>query len=777
MKRRTKLLLASAALAGLLSTGAAISAQDARRQDAAKGQAAAGAATAPAGGAQQPKAAQTDVPVKVVVLFSSGVGYFEHFGTVKGEGTTELRFKTQQINDILKSLVLQDLDGGKVAAVTYPSQDPVAKTLKSFQVDITNNPTLADLLNQLRGAKVSITAGAENLEGTVLGVEKKQRVVGGEKDGKPVEVSVMNLLTASGIRSVQLDDVRNLQIDDAQLREELGRALAALAQARDQDKKPVSVSFRGQGERRVRLGYVVEAPVWKTSYRLILSDQPNGAAPQGRERSGAAPQGREPGRAAPTGPAGSGSAPRANDGAEKSPLPGDGKLQGWAIVENQTDSDWNDVQLSLVSGRPISFIQNLYQPLYIPRPVVQPQLYASLTPQTYEGGMAGAKDAPADFAAAAPPPPAPMVQRQQEMKRIRPGTNAGAAGRGMDSVEAAQEAQQLGAIDPSASVASVASAAKVGELFQYTVGNVSLPRQKSAMIPVVTDDVQVERLSIYNQNVLARNPLNGARVRNTTGKHLLQGPVTVLDGGAYAGDARIDDLPPGQERLLSYGVDQQLIVDATKNKEDSAIQTGRIVKGVLEITNKQVFTQDYVNENKADKDKTLLIEHPVRQGWKLVEPAKADESTEAVYRFKGSVPAGKQSKLTVRQEVITGQQVAILPSDIGQLEFFSKTGEIPRPVREALAKAVGMKYALVDTQRLIAERQKRIGEITQEQNRIRSNMSSVSSTSEYSNRLLKKLNEQETTIEKLQIDAESLREKQRQQQKDLEDYLAGLNVG
>src|SRR5688572_10061159 len=144
-------------------------------------------ATAPAGQAQQ------DVPVKVVVLFSSGVGYFEHFGTVKGDGTTELRFKTQQINDILKSLVLQDMDGGKVAAVTYPSQDPISKTLRSFQVDITANPSLSDLLNQLRGAKVSLSAGAESLSGTVLGVEKKQRPVGKADEGKLAEIAVLNL--------------------------------------------------------------------------------------------------------------------------------------------------------------------------------------------------------------------------------------------------------------------------------------------------------------------------------------------------------------------------------------------------------------------------------------------------------------------------------------------------------------------------------------------------------------------------------------------------------
>src|SRR5882757_8036472 len=287
----------------------------------------------------QPATAQgNSVPVKAVVLFSSGVGYFEHFGTVKGSGSTELRFKTQQINDILKSLVLQDMDGGKVTTISYPSQDPIAKTLRSFQIDITSNPSLGDLLNQLRGAKVKATAGAENLEGTILGLEKKQKPAG---DKGTVEVWVLNLISGGTIRSVELDQVSKLELEDPQLQEELGKALTALSQARDQDKKPVTINFNGEGERHVRLGYVVETPIWKTSYRLVMGDA-------------------------------------------KDPKQAKHSLQGWAIVENQTDNDWNDVQLSLVSGRPISFIQDLYHPIYIPRPLVFPNVYASLRPQTYD---------------------------------------------------------------------------------------------------------------------------------------------------------------------------------------------------------------------------------------------------------------------------------------------------------------------------------------------------------------------------------------------------------
>src|SRR5258705_10255464 len=288
------------------------------------------------------KAPDANVPVKVVVLFSSGVGYFEHAGSIKGNASTELRFKTNQINDILKSLLLQDLGGGKVTTVVYPSQDPIEKTLRSFQVDITGDPSLAELLAQLRGAKVQVTAGGDVLNGTILGLEQRPKAVG-EKGS--IDVWVLNLISGGTIRSVELADAKKIELEDAQLQEELSKALTALAQARDQDKKPVTLNFTGDGERQVRIGYVVETPIWKTSYRLVLPGEAKADKP---------------------------------------------KLLGWAIVENQTDNDWGNVQLSLVSGRPISFIQDLYRPLYVPRPVVQPELYASLRPQTYDAGMGGA---------------------------------------------------------------------------------------------------------------------------------------------------------------------------------------------------------------------------------------------------------------------------------------------------------------------------------------------------------------------------------------------------
>ena len=679
-----------------------------------------------------------DVPVKVVVLFSSGVGYFEHAGLIQGTSTAELRFKTNQINDILKSLVLEDANGGKVTAVTYPSQDPISKTLRSFQIDITSNPSLGEMLNQLRGAKVKVNAGVDNVDGTILGLEKKKKPAGGDKG--IVESWTLNLITGGTIRSIDLDSVSKLELEDKQLQEELGKALTALAQARDQDKKPVTINFTGDGQRNVRLGYVVETPIWKTSYRLILSDDAKGKP---KDKSA---------------------------------------LQGWAIVENQTDNDWNNVQMSLVSGRPISFIQDLYQPLYVPRPTVKPELFASLRPQTYDGGMEEKKEAQvfqrqlqsAQLMDAAKDA-APMAKRKSMAEkgeaRAQFGGGAGGAGGAVLSDAPAEP------MDPTASIASVASAAKVGELFQYTVGNVSLPRQRSAMIPIITDPVELERLSIYNQSVLQKNPLNGARLKNTTGKHLLAGPITVLDGSSYAGDASIDNVPPGQERLISYGIDLQLLVDPTKNSQSSRIQSGKIIKGVLLITNKNVAIQEYRADNKGDKDKTLVIEHPIRQGWKLVDTDKPLETTEMLYRFKGQVPAGKATVLKVTEEVIESQEFAILPnSDVGSFDWYSKQGEISKAVREALIKVMQMKYAIVDVERKINDHDVQVNNITQEQNRLRENMKTVNAQSEYYTRLMKKLNDQETSIEKLQSEKEELQKTLVSRHNELEKYLTDLNV-
>jgi hypothetical protein len=675
---------------------------------------------------------QTDVPVERVVLFSSGVGFFEHRGKVEGNAKTELRFKTEQINDILKSLVLQDLDGGKIGSVVYPSQDPLSKTLRSFQVDIRTNPSLGELLNQLRGSELTVESQGTTIEGTILGLEKKKVKIA---DDEIIETWVLNIIEGGTIRSVDLADTSRIELKDKELQEELAKALLVLAQSRDQDKKPVTIEFSGDGARRVRLGYVVETPIWKTTYRLMMPES------VGKD--------------------------------------GQGSLQGWAVVENQTESDWSNVELSLVSGRPISFVQDLYQPLYIRRPVVQPELYASLSPQTYEGGLGGG----GEFGAGQPYAQAPSPAESRIQSRRAKGRKmneerdriAGVALTGADA-PASMVFSDGDQSDYAESISSLADAADMGELFQYKVNGVTLPRQRSAMIPIVTDDIDVERVSIYNQGVLAKHPLNGARLTNSTGKDLPQGPMTVLDDGGYAGDAQIDHFPPGQSRLLSYAVDLDVRVDATKLNSTDALQTGSLVKGVLMLKRKLSHTQIFAIENKASRNKTLVIEQPRMANWKLVDSTEPFETTEELYRFKTNVDAGKASEFKVTQEYIRDEQLALLSTNVDRIEFFIRAREIPENVRTALVKTMQLKQILSTTEMNLQQHRDRIESITQEQERIRENMKSVKQSSEYYTRLLTKLNDQETTIEMEQATVAKLQEEVNQQRQELADYLNNLTV-
>ncbi len=666
------------------------------------------------------------VPVTKVMLFSSGVGYFEHAGSVRGNASTELRFKTSQINDILKSIVLQDEDGGHIGAITYPSLDPLDKTLKSFQVDITRNPSLADLLNQLRGARVTIAIQAEHLTGTILGVERRQKAP--DRGEQPVEVPVLNLMTGASIRSIELPSISSLTLDDPQLQDELTKALTALVQARDQDKKPVTINFRGTGDRRVKIGYVVETPVWKTSYRLLLGD--NSSA----------------------------------------------YLQGWAMVENQTETDWSNVSLSLVSGRPVSFIMDLYRPLYATRPVVRPELYAGLTPQKYEDAINAATRS--RFAKR-------KAARHDLRQRARgsPATRRGGRRIGYDA-NGRPDALQLSEVVVTGSVERARRRVISPTTRLLGTDGRAVPvrrRQRHARAPqvgdapIVNDSVEVERLSIYNESVLASHPLNGVRMKNTSGKHLLQGPLTVMDGG-YAGDARIDDLPPGQDRLLSYGVDLETLattkwLSSSRRRDDWQDRQGR----ALDRAAHRVV--EVVRAREQDrKDKTIIIEHPVRAGWTLVDTPKPLETTPAVYRFKGDAPAHKVATLTVKEQSVQTESLAMLPMDVTQLLFYQRTGSIPSNVRDAIAKAIALKNAVTDLDRQIAARTQDINGITAEQGRIRENMKTVSNTTQYYQRLLTKLNEQESTLESLHNDRDALTTKRDAARKELEDYLANLSV-
>ncbi|MBF0460715.1 MAG: hypothetical protein HQL87_04890 [Magnetococcales bacterium] len=266
--------------------------------------------------------AWAEVPVRAVALFASGVGYFQHAGSVAAPGEVRLSFKEEQIDDLLKSLVVEDVDGGAALQAVYPSREPLDRLLAGLQVDLSDNPGMGELLTRLRGARVSVTFQGEVLTGRIASAE--QRPVTLDHKGESIHDWVVNLSAEDGmLRSLPWREVRTLQILEDRVRQDLGRALELLDGNRGRERREVVIPIPGQGSKRVRLGYVMESPVWKSAWRLSL--------------------------------------PALEAKTDK------GRLQGWAIVENQSGQDWRDVRLTLASGRPISFIEELSKPWYRPR--------------------------------------------------------------------------------------------------------------------------------------------------------------------------------------------------------------------------------------------------------------------------------------------------------------------------------------------------------------------------------------------------------------------------
>jgi hypothetical protein len=488
------------------------------------------------------------------------------------------------------------------------------------------------------------------------------------------------------------------------------------------------LTFDGTGQRRVRVAYIIATPVWKTSYRLVLTDN-------------------------------------------EAPF-----LQGWALVENTTDEDWQEVRLSLMSGRPISFIMDMYEPLYTQRPVVVPEVYASLRPQVYEQAI----EAPGDTLREA--------RLQDEDERSTAAGREGHEGFQRHSLElpkaSAAPAPPLPAPEAARELAltqgvtTAAQAIEAGELFEYAITTpVSLARQKSAMLPIINEAVQGTRLSIYNERVHAKHPLHGFRLRNATTLHLLQGPITVFDAGRYAGDARLDDLPPGQERLISYALDLKTEVEPLRAAEQRELVAVSLRKGTLHTTQKSSAETTYNVKNRAQQSTRVLIEHPFRAEWQLLTPSTPAERTRDAYRFAVTVDAGQGAQLQVREERPIEETIVLTDAGLDVIVYYVHATRVSAPVKEALKKVLTLRERVDQTRQQRLRLEERSQEIAQEQARLRQNMGQLGQKSELYNRYVRKLDQQETEIEALQLQVETLQRTEDEQQHELETYLLQLDIG
>jgi hypothetical protein len=681
------------------------------------------------------------LPVTRVVLFSSGVGHFLREGRVQDDARIDLSFPVADVNDLIKSMVVRDMDGGHITAVSYDSSAPIERTLKSFAVNLTSNPSFEQILNQARGERAEVTLasaapGAPGMSGTIVGVEK-QKVPAGKDT---VDVAVLNLWCSDGVRAVKLNEVARVRFLSPTLESEFKKALETLALSHDTQKKAVAVRCQGEGNRRVQVGYVVENPIWKTSYRLVLGAKNDKKAPY---------------------------------------------LQGWSVVENSTDEDWKDVRMALVSGRPISFQMDLYSPLFVNRPSVQLELFASLRPVAYSGSLEEGERLMADAKERA-------IQKQNESRRLAyKDKGKGKADRDFDdAAPAAPDKKSAGGaeyakrlrdelkepLDLGGSVSSAATASKLGDFFQYAIDKpVSLPRQKSALLPIVGKDVEATRTSIYNERVQAKFPLLGLRFKNTSGLHLMQGPITIFEGGTYAGDAVIRDLQPNEERLLSYAVDLGTEVNPVPSTENGRYLTLKAVKGVVHATSKVRQIKTYTVKNRNDEERLVLIEHPVNNAFKVVGD-KPRETASDFHRFELRVPAGETKSKVVTEERDEFHRWEFNSSNDDTVRMLMTQPVTSPKLKAALEQAMKLRWASNGSATTLGDLRRQLKVIEDDQARLRANLDKTPSTAAVYKKYLKKLDDQEEQIEKLQEKIEAQEKTALAQKRAYDDFLANLTA-
>lgn len=648
-------------------------------------------------------------PLKRVALFSSGVGYFEHTQTVTGDFSADVSFPVDYVNDVLKSLIIND-PGSLSPSVTYASDETSAKTLRSLMVDLSGEPDMAAILAGLRGALVILQA-PNAIEGRIVGVESRSSVdASGDTRS---DVPWLMVLTASGLQSISFLELSSVSFKDPAIARDFNRALDVLKADRDAEARALTVRLPGMGTRSVTLGYVVPSPVWKVSYRLDLAgDKP--------------------------------------------------RLQGWAIIDNASDVDWEGVELTLVTGRPVSFIQPLYPPFHVARPVLPLSIAGVASAEVYDSGFENA-------------PEEELALSDYGMK----SEYAEAAAPLPRAAPSLSKARAVGGAAPMGSV-ETARASSSGEQFTFTVRNpVTIERQRGAMIPLVEAKLDAERVSVFSASKALNggmtHPMLCVRVANTTGMQLPAGPITVYDEANYAGDALIEFFPERDTRLLAYGEDLSVTGSVTQSSS-RAVDSVTVSRGVMRISRKVTHRREYALKNASSRDRVLFIEHPITSGATLSMPKQYVEKTAELYRFKIGLAKAAEAKFAVEEQSAQEETVVLQQQRLDALLYYSSSGELPPKTREAIDRAIAFRKAIDARQAAVTRLEEQRAERITEQARVRENLSVAGSDTQQGKDYLKKMTGLDVEIETVSKSLEEARKALATSKEELSSYLAGLTI-
>ena len=601
-----------------------------------------------------------DLPIRDVTLYKHGVAYIQRSGELKAGETARLDVKPGDMNDVLKSLTITDRSGGKVAGVRYDASDPLEKRLADFPFAVGGGTSLANFLDQAKGARLELKLGAE----TAVGIILSARVV---QDEKTPEREILVLLLDSGdIRTFDLAAASTVRFPDPKLQSQLREYLALLGQSKSKDRRSVYIDASGTGAHELTVSYMTPSPVWKSSYRLMFSAQ------------------------------------------------GDPTLEGWAIVDNTSGADWTNVRLAVVSGKPVSFITQLYEPRYVQRPFAELAENRAANPLVYQGAFEKdeAKAAPAAAPAA-----------RGVVGGIPGGMRLGASSSGVQTFAEVTRADSLSAVEAS-SFGQAAAAREAGELFEYSFASpVTVKQGESAMLPFLQQKIGARKLLVYAESY-GLNPRDAAELNNNTGKTLDGGPITVYDAGSYAGEALVETVPMGDKRLISYGVDLGTRVTTAFDSSQAVVREMHLKRGLLTTRSAVAETKTYTIKNVDAKAKTLIIEHGQRPGYTLLEQ-KPIETTANAYRFEVKLAASGTEKFPVNEERVFDQTTAVSSMTPDVLASWIQNKALSDTGRTQLQQIAAKKREIVANDAALHQAETDITATTQDQSRIRSNMESL----------------------------------------------------
>ena len=731
------------------------------------------------------------LPLRRVILYKHGVGYFERQGKVNDDQQISFSFDASQMNDVLKSLVVLDLSKGKIGAVNFDSVKPLDKRLEEFGLvlDESNAAGMTALLGQLRGSHVEVKSGTTVTSGTVVGLEKRSRMQGQEK----IDSQDLVLMVEGELRSIPQEQIRGIKLLDSKIRGDLERYLGVLQSTVKKNARTLAITANGKGLRDLFVSYVVEAPVWKTTYRIVLDEK-------------------------------------------NKPF-----LQGWAVVDNVQDEDWTNVSLSLVAGMPVSFTMDLQQPRYKRRPAIGLPDDLVMTPQIAEaskgvmlarvsGGMVGSngiQGVVTDPSGAVIPGTSIIVNRDGDPREYRAigryslsipsgtyqikfekagfqsttvsrvsvrGTalanvilNVGSVSEtvnvdGAEVLRTESAAEALSSLATNESVEVNVSTQDIGELFEYKIDQpISIKRNSSALIPIVQSALEGETASLYNAKTLKQHPMNAVYLTNSTGLTLEGGPITVIENGTYSGEAMTARIKPGEKRFITYAVDLGCRVETKIEEENQAAYQSEILNGEFRVHYKQSKLTKYILTNVSARPKTIFIEHPIDKNsdkdWKLVNTPNPVETTENYRRFKETVAANSTTEFVVTEELPDRDSYQITNVTSDNLVIWVRGKYLSAEMKKSLDEVIEIKAKIAILNNQIQEKADAIRTYTQEQSRMRENLKVLGKSEEEKKllaRYVNKISESEDQIERTRTQESALIEQRSNLQRQLDAKIRSL---